>query len=115
MQGLIFWIHIGLAFSIIGLVLLQHGKGAEANTFTAGNSQSLFGAEGANSFLSKLTGYLAVAFVCTSLGINYMNSRANRSILEQVEKLEVVEKQSAALPDLPLITTSKVNEAKNSK
>ena len=68
MQQAIFIIHIGLALGIIGLVLLQHGKGAEAGAaFGGGSSQSVFGAQGAATFFSRATAVLATAFFLTSL------------------------------------------------
>jgi protein translocase SecG subunit len=63
-------IHMMLAFGLIALILMQHGKGADAGAaFGAGASGSVFGARGANSFMYKLTASIAVGFFilgCTS-------------------------------------------------
>jgi preprotein translocase subunit SecG len=70
---------------IIGLVLLQRGKGAEAGTgFGAGASGTVFGARGSASFLSRATGLLAAVFFITSLALAYLSTQrtAPASLLE---------------------------------
>jgi len=74
-----FWIkfllvaHVLIALSIIGLVLLQHGKGADMGSgFGGGASSSLFGATGSANFLSRITAGLATAFFMSSLGLAYL-------------------------------------------
>ena len=65
-------LHILLALGIIGLVLLQHGKGADMGSgFGGGSSASLFGATGSANFLSRLTAGLATLFFISSLGLSY--------------------------------------------
>jgi preprotein translocase subunit SecG len=69
-------IHVIAALSIIGLVLLQHGKGADVGAaFGSGTSGSIFGAAGSASFLSRATAILAVVFFVSSLGLTYLSSR----------------------------------------
>ena len=69
--------HLLVGIAIIGLVLLQHGKGADMGAaFGSGASGSLFGASGSANFLSRATGVLAAVFFVTSLGLAYLaNSR----------------------------------------
>lgn len=67
-----FWIvltiHVLLCTSLVGLVLLQHGKGADSGAITgAGNADSFFGAGGAGNILSRSTTTIAVLFMVTSL------------------------------------------------
>lgn len=70
---LILVVHIVTALSIIGLVLLQHGKGADMGAaFGSGASGSLFGATGSANFLSRTTAILAAIFFMTSLGLAYL-------------------------------------------
>jgi preprotein translocase subunit SecG len=65
--SLILTIHILVALAIIGLVLMQHGKGADMGAaFGSGASGSLFGATGSANFLSRTTGVLAAVFFATS-------------------------------------------------
>ena len=66
-------VHVVTALAIIGLVLLQHGKGAEMGAgFGAGSSGSLFGATGSANFLSRTTAVLAAVFFATSLGLAFL-------------------------------------------
>jgi preprotein translocase subunit SecG len=73
--------HVLIALAIIGLVLLQHGKGADMGSgFGGGASSSLFGATGSANFLSRATAVLATVFFLTSLGLAYLaNDRPRAS------------------------------------
>ena len=65
--------HVLVALSIIGLVLLQHGKGADMGSgFGGGSSGSLFGATGSANFLSRITAVLAALFFALSLALAYV-------------------------------------------
>lgn len=67
-------IHILLGVGIIGLVLMQQGKGADAGAaFGSGGSGSVFGAQGSASFLSRTTAIFATLFFITSLGLAIMS------------------------------------------
>ena len=75
MYQLILMIHVIVAVVLIGLVLIQHGKGADIGAaFGSGASNTLFGSQGTGSFLFKLTGGLALTFFVTSLLLSYMVS-----------------------------------------
>ena len=78
---LIIWIlHVVSAASVIVLVLLQHGKGADMGAaFGSGSSGSLFGASGSANFLSRTTGVLAAVFFMTSLGLTYLSTNKDDS------------------------------------
>ena len=68
-------VHVVSAIGIIGLVLVQHGKGADMGAaFGSGASGSLFGAAGSANFLSRTTAILAVVFFVTSLSLAYIAS-----------------------------------------
>ena len=68
--NLIIVVHVLIALAIIGLVLLQHGKGADMGSgFGGGASGSLFGATGSANFLSRATAVLATLFFLSSLGL----------------------------------------------
>jgi len=70
MENLILLAHLLIALTIIGLILLQQGKGAEMGaSFGGGGSQTLFGASGSGSFFAKLTGLFAAAFFATSFSL----------------------------------------------
>jgi preprotein translocase subunit SecG len=73
--SLILTLHILVALAIIGLVLVQHGKGADMGAaFGSGASGSLFGASGSANFLSRSTALMATIFFLTSLGLAYIAS-----------------------------------------
>lgn len=70
---LVLTIHVLVGLAVIGLVLLQHGKGADMGAaFGSGASGSLFGASGSANFLSRTTGVLAGIFFVTSLTLSYL-------------------------------------------
>jgi preprotein translocase subunit SecG len=72
-SSIIVVIHVLIALAIIGLVLLQHGKGADMGSgFGGGASGSLFGATGSANFLSRTTAVLATLFFISSLGLAYL-------------------------------------------
>ncbi len=73
MYSLVLAINVLSGIGVIGLVLMQHGKGADMGAaFGSGSSGSLFGASGSSNFLSKATGALATVFFITCLGLNYL-------------------------------------------
>ena len=68
-------IHLMIVAAMIGLVLLQHGKGADMGAaFGSGASGSLFGATGSANFLSRTTAVLAAIFFATTLTLTYLGS-----------------------------------------
>jgi|ERR1700676_3525398 preprotein translocase subunit SecG len=77
LRGVILGVHVLLALMIIGLVLLQRGKGAEAGAgFGSGASGTVFGARGTSTLFSKLTAVFAGLFFVTSLSLAYLGSHA---------------------------------------
>ena len=78
--NLVLVIHILVGLSVIGLVLLQHGKGADMGAaFGSGSSGSLFGSSGSANFLSRTTAILAAVFFMTSLSLSYIATNRPRS------------------------------------
>ncbi|MDD3482049.1 preprotein translocase subunit SecG [Azovibrio restrictus] len=78
--SLVLTVHILVAIAIIGLVLVQHGKGADMGAaFGSGASGSLFGSSGSANFLSRSTGVLAAVFFITSLVLAYVASSAPKT------------------------------------
>ena len=75
LKTLLIVVQVLSALGIIGLVLLQHGKGADMGAaFGSGSSGSLFGASGSANFLSRTTAVLAAVFFVTTLGLTYLGS-----------------------------------------
>lgn len=76
LQNLITILHGFLCFAIVGLVLLQRGKGADAGAgFGAGASGTVFGARGSATFFSKMTAVLATLFFMTSVSLAWFATR----------------------------------------
>ena len=102
METLIWIVHVLTALSIIGLVLLQHGKGADAGAaFGSGASGSLFGASGSANFLSRTTAVLAAVFFLSSLGLTYFSSHKieNKGVMELRKEVPApAEKAPASQP-----------------
>jgi len=108
--------HVLLAASIIGLVLIQRGKGADAGAgFGAGASGTVFGARGSGSFLSRTTAILATLFFLTSLALAYFAMRAGErpGILSQAPAAATAPKAAPkpATPELPVVPQTKTDAA----
>src|SRR3569833_2269573 len=96
------------AFSIIGLVLLQRGKGAEAGAgFGAGASGTVIGARGASTALSRATAIFAAVFMINSLLLTYMGTHTAGVQSQQKSILDVaVEKSGAGTANKPALTAA---------
>ena len=105
MQTLIVVIHVIVAIVIVGLVLLQQGKGADAGaSFGAGASQTVFGASGSGNFLVKATTFAATIFFITSLSLAIFarNERGigNNAGLPMLNQ-EILEENTSGQSDIP--------------
>ena len=70
METIVIVVHLLVALAIIGLILMQQGKGAEAGaSFGGGASQTVFGSQGGSNFFAKATGVLAFVFFATSFAL----------------------------------------------
>jgi preprotein translocase subunit SecG len=99
MYQVIIVIHILLGLGVIGLVLMQQGKGADAGAaFGTGSSGSVFGAQGAASFLSRSTAILATLFFITSLGLAILNS--HQGIAYDLMSEPAVEQDTIDIPEV---------------
>jgi preprotein translocase subunit SecG len=80
MQAFLLGLHVVLSALLIVLILLQHGRGADAGAaFGSGASATVFGARGSGSFLTKFTAILAIMFFANSLGLAYLSARQPKS------------------------------------
>ena len=87
MDTILLIIHVAIAVALIGLVLLQQGKGADMGAaFGSGASQTVFGAQGSGTFLTRTTAILATVFFLTSLTLAYFSGKADTStsVVDQV-------------------------------
>jgi preprotein translocase subunit SecG len=109
--------HVLIAVAIVGLVLLQRGKGADAGAgFGSGASGTVFGARGSASFLSRMTATLAALFFATSLTLAYLGGRkpeAPKSVIDRVTlpQTETAPSQPAPAADQPVETPQQSGSA----
>jgi preprotein translocase subunit SecG len=104
MYQVILMVHVLIAITIIGLVLIQHGKGADIGaSFGSGASNTVFGSQGTGGFLYKLTGGLALAFFVTSLMLSYLIG----SHYQKASSLSITPQQKTVAPEsaIPLPAT----------
>lgn len=89
-------LHVLLAAGIVGLVLLQRGKGADAGAgFGAGASGTVFGARGSASFMTRMTAVLAALFIATSLFLAYLGGQAPEVPMSVIDRVQPRESQPA--------------------
>jgi preprotein translocase subunit SecG len=114
---LILVVDVIVAVCIIGLVLLQHGKGADVGAaFGSGASGSLFGASGSANFLSRTTAVLAVVFFLTTFVLAYLvthKPRVGGGVMDTVKEQPKAEQQIPAAPAAP--EAGKASDAEKSK
>ena len=111
--------HVLVGLAVIGLVLMQHGKGADAGAaFGSGSSGTVFGAQGSASFLSRTTAVLAAVFFSTSLGLAVLSGKSE-SDADIMDTTPVVESLETEMPivdgeqvivDEPVIIEAEVPE-----
>lgn len=95
-------VHIIIAILMIGLILIQHGKGADAGaSFGAGAAGTVFGAAGSANFLTRATAVLAALFFITSL---VLAAHARKEAADQL-RLDVPAVQSTPSPAMPATQT----------
>ena len=105
MQTLIIVVHVIAALAIVGLVLLQQGKGADAGaSFGAGASQTVFGASGSGNFLVRATTIAAVIFFVTSLSLAIFaknQAGSGTTVGLPIVNQEILEETTASQTDIP--------------
>ena len=110
-------VHVLISASIIGLVLLQRGKGADAGAaFGAGASGTVFGARGSSSFFSRATAIFAALFFASSLTLAYLSSQRSTvptSLLEdaaivetEIERFDTELSDETPVSDMPALESS---------
>jgi len=103
MQSILLVIHLLLSISLIVLILLQHGKGADAGAaFGSGASATVFGSRGTTSFLSRTTAILATLFFTVSLALAILAHRNRTDIPDLTDKYQTPASQTeSATPAVP--------------
>jgi len=95
-------LHVIVSFIMVGVILLQAGKGAEIGASFGGSSQTVFGSRGPGTFLSKLTVAAAVIFMITSLSLSILSK--GRFMSTSVLDLKKKETPAAEVPAAPPAT-----------
>jgi len=101
--------HVFICAGLIGFVLIQHGKGADAGAaFGSGASATVFGSQGSASFLTRITAALATGFFLTSLTLAYFSG-------QKIEPKSIVDKVPSApttiVPETPAVNTNELPPA----
>ena len=95
LHNVILIIHVLVAIGVVGLVLIQQGKGADAGAaFGGGASSTVFGSQGSGSFLTRATGVLATIFFITSLTLAYLSTQK----IKPTSVVDTVTEQKADVP-----------------
>ena len=96
LQTILLVLQVLVAMSLIGFILVQHGKGADAGAaFGSGASSTVFGSQGSGNFLTKATAVLAFVFLTNSLVLGYIASKSvqqEQSIMQQ-ETVSVIQQE----------------------
>lgn len=113
MQTAILTLHVIVCIILVVLVLLQSGREGMGVIFGGGGNSSVFGSAGAGGVLAKLTTFLAVIFICTSLGYNIMTSstRTSQESVLDVQFEEVPAPAAAPAPAAPAAPAAQVSES----
>ncbi|MCF8025080.1 MAG: preprotein translocase subunit SecG [Desulfobacteraceae bacterium] len=103
MHVLIILIHLIVCFALIGIILLQSGKGASMGAMFGGaGNQTLFGQTGASTFLGKATTVAAIIFMATSLSLAYISKSGDESVVGNIQKSAAEQSQQQEEPQLPV-------------
>ncbi len=99
MFGVIVAIHVLVCLILIGVVLVQQGKGADMGAVFGGSSSTVFGSSGAGNFLTRLTAGCATLFMLTSLSLTYIGARGMTSTVFDSAMPEPPPLEAPAAPD----------------
>lgn len=119
MENLIILVHLLTALIILGLIMLQQGKGAEMGaSFGSGSSQTLFGASGSGNFFSKMTAFFAVVFFVTSFSLAVLAKQKAQvdegipSLIESAIETPVADEGTSidALPEVESVEVEKAED-----
>ena len=92
-------VHVVVCLILIGVVLLQHGKGADLAVFAAGSSQTAFGPRGAVTLLGKVTTWAAILFMITSITLSLgQGKHQDSSVLEKLKSTPAPATSAPATP-----------------
>ena len=106
LQTILLVAQVLIAMSLIGLILIQHGKGADAGAaFGSGASSTVFGSQGSSNFLTKTTAVLAFLFLANSLSLAYIASRRMNTQESLMQNTEFVIEQEQEQTEMQIPTS----------
>lgn len=101
--------HVLIAILLIGLVLIQHGKGAQAGAaFGSGASQTIFGSQGSGGFLAQSTWVLVALFFVTSLSLAYLINRSTHRMVTPITTPSIPQNDNGESANVPAKTNEEV-------
>ena len=104
MEQIILVVHLLVALAIIGLIMLQQGKGADMGaSFGAGASQTLFGSSGSGNVLTRSTAWLVALFFATSFGLALIANQKSEVASDLDLEIPAAVEAAAPAPELPVI------------
>ena len=99
MQTALLLVHVFAAIAMVGLILMQQGKGADAGAaFGSGASATVFGSQGSSSFVTRLTAGLATLFFITSLSLAYFSGQGEEEATSVVDRVELPQPDKIPVP-----------------
>ena len=113
LHNILLVVHLLVAIGVIGLVLIQQGKGADAGAaFGGGASSTVFGSQGSGSFLTRATGVLATIFFITSLSLAYLSTQSitPKSVVDTVTEQKSDVPAAETMPAKAIISDVPVSE-----
>lgn len=112
MQTILTVAQVFLSLGLIGLVLMQHGKGADAGAaFGSGASQTVFGSQGSGSFLTRLTAVIATLFFLTSMALAYFATQgttAPTGLMDGLSDTVIIDPNSVPATPVPAASNSDI-------
>ena len=115
MYEILLVVYLLIAITLVGLVLIQQGKGAEMGaSFGAGASNTVFGSSGSGNFLTKATTLLAAGFFIVSLALGNLSSNSTKIESEWDDLSETVVQESTPAGDVPGVNNSAIPTVNNS-
>jgi preprotein translocase subunit SecG len=111
LHTLLFVLQVLVAVALIGFILIQHGKGADAGAaFGSGSSSTVFGSQGSGGFMTKTTSVLAAIFLANSLFLGYLASQSVQTAPSSILDSVIVEEEQQE-QDMPAMSEDTANEA----
>ena len=112
MESFLIVLHFFLCLMLIGIILLQSGRGADIGAVFGGASQTMFGSRGPATFLNKITVFVAAGFLVTSIALAHLaKERSGASVIDKAPITETAKPADAAVDTATAVDAGKTDEA----